>query len=139
MTAYNRLSQAFLITLFLTAAMLTNLLYSSAAQARSYDDVMASGFIEVAVYNKFPPYSFKDENGVAKGIDVELAQHIARQMKLEVKLRWMTPDETLDDDLRNHVWKGHYLGRTVADVMMRVPEHAPHTLVSDILHTHPCI
>ena len=121
MTAYNRVSQAFLIFLLLTAVVLSNLLYSPAAQARSYDDVMASGFIEIAVYKEFPPYSYKDEDGKAKGIDVELAQHIAQQMKLELKLRWMTPDETLDDDLRNHVWKGHYLGRSIADVMMRVP------------------
>ena len=35
---------------------------------------------------------------------------------------WVTPDETLDDDLRNFIWKGHYLRRDVlADVMLRVP------------------
>ena len=91
------------------------------ALARSYDDVLASGFIEIAVYDQFPPYSFKNDQGKAIGIDVELAQHIARSMNLDLKLRWMTPDETLDDDLRNHVWKGHYLGGGIADVMMRVP------------------
>ncbi len=105
----------------LFALLLLTLVQGSPALARSYDDVMASGFIEVAVYDQFPPYSFKNEQGQAKGIDVELAQHIAEKMELDLKLRWMTPDETLDDDLRNHVWKGHYLGGGIADVMMRVP------------------
>ena len=91
------------------------------AQARSYDDVMASGFIEIAVYKDFAPYSWKDASGKEQGIDVDLAKHIAKKMKLDLKLRWMVPDETLDDDLRNHVWKGHYLGGGIADVMLRVP------------------
>ena len=30
-------------------------------------------------------------------------------------------DESVDDDLRNIVWKGHYLGYGPADVMMHVP------------------
>ena len=33
----------------------------------------------------------------------------------------ITADETVDDDLRNAVWKGHYLTRAVADVMLHVP------------------
>jgi ABC-type amino acid transport substrate-binding protein len=30
-------------------------------------------------------------------------------------------DEDMDDDLRNMVWKGHYLGAQPSDVMMHVP------------------
>jgi polar amino acid transport system substrate-binding protein len=30
-------------------------------------------------------------------------------------------DENVEDDLRNAVWKGHYLGGGVADVMLHVP------------------
>ena len=33
----------------------------------------------------------------------------------------VTAGETVDDDLRNAVWKGHYLGGGVADVMLHVP------------------
>ena len=33
----------------------------------------------------------------------------------------LTAGETEDDDLRNAVWKGHYLGGGVADVMLHVP------------------
>ena len=30
-------------------------------------------------------------------------------------------DENMNDDLRNMVWKGHYLGYGPADVMLHVP------------------
>ncbi|MEH6473946.1 MAG: transporter substrate-binding domain-containing protein, partial [Halopseudomonas sp.] len=101
----------------------------SNVQARSYEDVMADGTLRVAVYRDFPPYAF-EQNGQTKGVDVELAQTIADQLGLQLQLHWMIADENLDDDLRNHVWKGHYLAReedgpmlrrTVADVMLRVP------------------
>ncbi len=104
-------------------------LVAGTAQARSIDDVLASGYLEVAVYENYPPYSYS-RDGVAKGVDVELARALAQGLGLTLKLRWMIADENLDDDLRNHVWKGHYLAREVkggmlthrvSDVMLRVP------------------
>ena len=111
----------------LCAALLTG--FSASSQARSYDDLMAAGEILIAVYRDFPPYSYQEE-GHDRGVDVELAQAIAAGLGLELKLHWMIADENLDDDLRNHVWKGHYLAReeegvmlkrNVADLMLRVP------------------
>jgi polar amino acid transport system substrate-binding protein len=89
-------------------------------EARTYDEIIESGYIEIAVYNDFPPYSFK-QSGQAEGIDVEVAKLIAEQLGVEPRWFWFTADETLDDDLRNAVWKGHMLRRKVADLMMRVP------------------
>ncbi|MEH6825489.1 MAG: transporter substrate-binding domain-containing protein [Motiliproteus sp.] len=115
-------------TVQLLVVMLVCLL-SSLVQARSYDDLMADGTILIGVYRDFPPYSY-EEQGQAKGLDVELAQAIAAGLGLTLELYWMIADENLDDDLRNHVWKGHYLARdergpmlkrNVADVMLRVP------------------
>ncbi|WP_207061179.1 ABC transporter substrate-binding protein [Motiliproteus sp. SC1-56] len=97
--------------------------------ARSYDDVIASGFLKVAVYSGYPPYSFLEE-GSARGVDVEIAALLAEQLGVALELVWMTPDESLDDDLRNYIWKGPVLEREagapmlkrpVADVMLRVP------------------
>ena len=34
---------------------------------------------------------------------------------------WTGSDETLDDDLRNVIWKGHIIHKTKADVMLRIP------------------
>ncbi|MEH6650577.1 MAG: transporter substrate-binding domain-containing protein [Motiliproteus sp.] len=102
---------------------------SGLAEARSYEDVMADGTLVVAVYRDFPPYAYIEDDQ-PKGVDVDLAQKVAKALGLALKLHWMIADENLDDDLRNHVWQGHYLAReeqgamlrrTVADVMFRAP------------------
>jgi ABC-type amino acid transport substrate-binding protein len=102
---------------------------SSIASARTLDDIKATGYLSAAVYRDFPPYAY-EEQGVAKGLDVDLARRLADGLGVELRIHWMIADENLDDDLRNHVWKGHYLARIedepmlrreVADVMLRVP------------------
>ncbi|OMH39699.1 hypothetical protein BGP75_01960 [Motiliproteus sp. MSK22-1] len=101
----------------------------SQVHGRSWEDVQADGTLSVAVYRDFPPYAYK-VNDKAKGVDVEIAQALAEGLGLKLRLHWMIADENLGDDLRNHVWKGHYLARKedgpmlqrqVADIMMRVP------------------
>ncbi len=105
---------------FLLVLILPLLLQWQGAEARKYDDIIDSGYIEIAVYNDFPPYSFK-QDGKPQGIDIEVGRLIARELGVEPRWFWFNADETLDDDLRNAVWKGHYLKRRVADLMMRVP------------------
>ncbi len=95
-------------------------IFCSATFARSYDDIIESKEITVAVYSDFIPFSYQ-ENGEAKGIDIEVAKHIAKQLGVTLRFRWMTADENVEDDLRNNLWKGHYLKRSVADLMLRVP------------------
>lgn len=95
-------------------------LFCSTTFARSYDDIIESNEISVAVYSDFIPFSYQ-ENGEAKGIDIEVAKHIAKQLGVTLRFRWMTADENVEDDLRNNLWKGHYLKRSVADLMLRVP------------------
>ncbi|PTQ72317.1 ABC transporter substrate-binding protein [Pseudomonas sp. GV071] len=93
----------------------------SDARVRPYDDIVASGVLKVAVYEHFAPYSF-EENGKARGVDVDLAQALAEGLGLKLELLWIVPGEKLDDDLRNFIWKGHYLRPGVlADLMLRVP------------------
>lgn len=96
------------------------LIFCTTAFARSYDDIIETNEITVAVYNDFVPFSYQ-ENEQAKGIDIDIAKHIAKQLGVTLKLRWVTADENVEDDLRNNLWKGHYLKRTVADLMLRVP------------------
>jgi ABC-type amino acid transport substrate-binding protein len=95
-------------------------LLCSTTFARSYDDIIESREITVAVYSDFIPFSYQ-EDGQAKGIDVEVAKHIAKQLGVSLRFRWVTADENVEDDLRNNLWKGHYLKRSVADLMLRVP------------------
>lgn len=104
----------------LLSLCLTSTLLSPIGNARSYDNIIDSEFITVAVYRNYPPFSYQ-EDGNPKGIDYDIAKHIANEMQVELRLQWMTADENVEDDLRNNLWKGHYLTRTVADLMLRVP------------------
>ncbi|WMN88231.1 transporter substrate-binding domain-containing protein [Vibrio parahaemolyticus] len=103
---------------------------TAACYARSYDDIIDSQYISIAIYRNYPPFSYLVDD-VAKGIDVEIAQQIAKEMGVELRLKWMTADENVEDDLRNNLWKGHYLERTVADVMLRVPYDKEYSLSRD--------
>lgn len=80
------------------------------------DELQQKGQLRIAVYNDFPPYSYQ-----GKGIDVDLAVAIAAKLGLQPNLAWFNAGEEMGDDLRNMVWKGHYLGTRPADVMMHVP------------------
>lgn len=113
--------------LCLAACLLTS---TAACFARSYDDIIASRFISIAVYRDYAPFSYLDGD-TPRGIDVEIAQQIAKQLNVELRLKWMTADENVEDDLRNNLWKGHYLERTVADLMLRVPYDKSYALSRD--------
>lgn len=109
------------------------------AFARSYDDIIDSKEIVIAVYSDFRPFSYQ-ENSLDRGIDVDIAHFIARKLGVKLNLRWMTADENVEDDLRNNIWKGHYLNRTVADLMLRVPYDREYSLMRDdineLVHQH---
>lgn len=77
------------------------------------------GVLEVALYADFPPYS-SGTPADAKGIDVDIARAIAQKLGVKLRLRLIPAGESVTDDLRNHIWKGHYLGGGVADVMLHV-------------------
>lgn len=123
-----------LVTLLLALAS------STIAQARYYDVVIESGFIRVGLYKDFPPYSYMLD-GEPAGIDVALGKAIAEKLGVRFEPHWIIPDENLEDDLRNNVWKGHYLDKSedgahipknVADVMMRVPYDKEYSYRQDI-------
>jgi cystine transport system substrate-binding protein len=90
---------------------------AAAAPARAdWQKIQQSGALKVAVYNEFAPFS----NG-GTGIDIDLAQALAKKLGLRISLLPFPAGENLNDDLRNMVWKGHYLGYGPADVMLHVP------------------
>lgn len=105
---------------FLTALLLTPVLLTLPVQAANLDDIRASGVLKVAVYRDFPPFSFV-KDGELNGTDVELARAIGKKLGVTVNFMPITPADDVDGDLRNAVWKGHYLGGGTADLMMHVP------------------
>lgn len=82
--------------------------------------IRQSGTLKVALYKDFAPYSDM-AGGQLSGIDVALARAIGKQMGVSVSLLPFDAGENLSDDLRNMVWRGHYLGYGPADVMLHVP------------------
>jgi len=100
----------------LTAAALAPRVFAADALAT----VRERGALTVAVYRDMPP--FHDEG---RGIDVDLARLLADALGARLSLMPFTAGEDMNDDLRNMVWKGHYLGYGPADVLMHVPVDAP--------------
>ncbi len=103
----------------LGAAALAASTGAGAAEA-SLAAVKSRGALTVAVYRDMPP--FHDQG---KGIDVDLAAALAESLGVKLSLMPFPAGEEMDDDLRNMVWKGHYLGYGPADVMLHVPVEAP--------------
>lgn len=119
-------SNLYLLVLWLSCCSL----FCSTAYARSYDDIIESNEITVAIYRDYAPFSYL-ENGEEKGIDIEVAKHIAKELGVKLHFRWMTADEDVEGDLRNNLWKGHYLQRTIADLMLRVPYDQAYSQLRD--------
>ncbi|MGA0611875.1 substrate-binding periplasmic protein [Caldimonas sp. KR1-144] len=82
--------------------------------------VKARGSLTVAVYQAMPPFHVDGH-----GIDVELAQALAQSLGVKLSLMPFAAGENMDDDLRNMVWRGHYLGFGPADVLLHVPVDRP--------------
>ena len=102
------------LLLGLAALLLTSHLPAHADE--QMDAIHKRGRLKVAVYNDFPPYS-----NAGKGIDVDLGRALAARLGLQAEIIGFMAGEDMGDDLRNMVWKGHYLRGDPADVMLRVP------------------
>jgi ABC-type amino acid transport substrate-binding protein len=82
--------------------------------------IRARGTLKVALYKDNAPFS-DGPSGSLQGLDVALAAALARELQLQLARLPVDADENMNDDLRNMVWRGHYLGYGPADVMLHVP------------------
>ena len=87
---------------------------------KDLDQIVERGFIEFAVYEDFAPYSWQ-EAGQARGVDIELGRLIAEDLGVAARFNFVAAAETVDDDLRNYVWRGPLIGGRVSNVMLHVP------------------
>lgn len=87
---------------------------------KDLDEIQERGWIEFAVYADFPPWSW-EEDGEAKGVDVALGRIIAEALGVAPRFNFVGAGETLDDDLRNNVWRGPVVNGRVSNVMLHVP------------------
>jgi ABC-type amino acid transport substrate-binding protein len=94
--------------------------WATAADTAALQRVRDRGSLQVALYKDMPPF-----NQDGQGIDVLLAQALADALDVKLSLLAFNADENMGDDLRNMVWRGHYLGYGPADVMLHVPVDRP--------------
>jgi len=94
--------------------------WSVAQEMTGMEKIKARGVLKVAVYKDNAPYS-DGTHADMQGVDVSLAKALAAKLNLQLALLPFDAGENMNDDLRNMVWKGHYLGYGPADVMIHVP------------------
>ena len=108
---------------FVAAALPLVMGFSSVVMAQeksAMEKIRASGVLKIALYKDNEPYS---DGSMASmhGLDVSLGQALAKALQLSPSYLPFDAGENMGDDLRNMVWKGHYLGYGPADVMLHVP------------------
>jgi ABC-type amino acid transport substrate-binding protein len=94
--------------------------WAQPAPAGALPKLRERGSLVVAVYRDMPPF-----NADGQGIDVAIAQALADSLELKLTLLPFIAGEDMGDDLRNMVWRGHYLGTGPADVLLHVPVDRP--------------
>ena len=94
--------------------------FAAQASATTLVKVRERGSLIVGVYEDMPPFHV-----AGKGIDVDLAKALAQALGVGLSLLPFHADENMNDDLRNMVWRGHYLGYGPADVLMHAPVDRP--------------
>lgn len=97
-------------------ALACSAMLATAPAHADLEKIQKSGKLVVAVYDDYAPFSTKEG-----GIDIDLAEALAKKLNLKLSLLPFPSGENVNDDLRNMVWKGHYLGFGPADVMLHVP------------------
>jgi ABC-type amino acid transport substrate-binding protein len=80
------------------------------------EKIRKRGSLVVGLYKDMPPFHVG-----GAGIDVDLAQALADELGLKLKMLPFDAGENMQDDLRSMVWKGHYMGFGPADVLLHVP------------------
>lgn len=113
--------RAFFRATILSAAMCG--LAPHVAHSRTLQAVESAGVLRVTVYRDYRPWSWED-NGVRKGIDVDVGAALAKAFGVKVDYLFLRADDNINDDLRNGVWRGSLLGEEPGDIMLHVPHDA---------------
>ncbi len=79
--------------------------------------VRARKVLRVGVYRNFTPF----HDDAAGGIDDDIGAELAKRLGVAVSVQSYLAGDEMEDDFRNILWKGHYLGTPVSDVMLHVP------------------
>jgi ABC-type amino acid transport substrate-binding protein len=86
----------------------------------SLDEIRGKGRLKVAVYADFAPFSAARDGRLA-GIDCDIARLLAERLGLRLELSSVQAGESVEDDLRNFVWRGGLVDHSVVNLMLHVP------------------
>jgi polar amino acid transport system substrate-binding protein len=85
------------------------------------DEIVARGSIKIGAYDDFAPYSYREGEEI-KGTDIEIAKLIAEALGVKAEVELRRADESVDADLRSHVWRGPVADQgNVVNVMLHMP------------------
>jgi ABC-type amino acid transport substrate-binding protein len=87
---------------------------------QSPDELRARGRLRVGLYEDFAPFSAAGSEGPV-GIDIDVARLIAARLGLELEPVLVAAGETVEDDLRNHVWRGTVVDHATVNLLLHVP------------------
>ena len=76
--------------LVLSIAMLAVALNAPAASANKLKEILDRGVVRVATLVDLPPYGFTDENQEPAGLDIDLANILAKDLKVDLELQQIT-------------------------------------------------
>jgi len=93
---------------------------SGAARGAPLAAVVGAKELRFAVYKDFAPWSYR-QDGRLTGVDVAIAQALAARIGVPATFTELAAGESVDDDLRNGVWRGSLVSGVVADVMLHIP------------------
>jgi ABC-type amino acid transport substrate-binding protein len=88
---------------------------------QTLDEIVERGYLTLAVYDAFPPYSWQDAEGTPQGVDIGVGRILAEALGVEARFNFVMAGEDLKTDLMSYVWRGTVLNEPVSNVMMRVP------------------
>ena len=91
---------------------------------QTMDEIVQRGYLTIAVYDAFPPYSWLGDDGKPQGIDIGVGRILAESLGVEARFNFVLAGEDLKIDLMSYVWRGSVLDEPVSNLMMRVPYNA---------------
>ena len=119
-TGLNGVSRRCLLQVGALLPLCSTMAWAQAQESDALTRIRKRGSLIVAVYTTMPPFNLD-----GAGIDVQIAEQLALSLGVTLNLMPFNAGESMEDDLRNMVWKGHYLGFGPADVLMHVPVDKP--------------
>ena len=93
---------------------------SFTAVGNTLDELRARGSAKVAWYTDFFPFSYQTADGWT-GIDVDLARHVTAALGVSLQPFPFDAGETVEDDLRNVVWRGSLVDKAWANLLIHAP------------------